>query len=61
MTSSFPRKTDLITSNTQILHAKAHNTGVGVGEMAQCLRALVVLAEDPGSIPGTHMVTYNDL
>ena len=31
------------------------------GEMAQWLSALVALPEDPGSIPSTHMVTYNYL
>ena len=30
------------------------------GEVAQCLRALAALVEDPGSIPRTHdMVTYS--
>ena len=28
-------------------------------EMAQQLRVSVVLAEDPGSIPSTHMMTQN--
>ena len=31
------------------------------GEMAQWLRALVVLPEDPGSIPSTHMLIHNCL
>jgi hypothetical protein len=30
-------------------------------EMAQRLRALSVLAEDPGSVPNTYMVSYNNL
>ena len=30
-------------------------------EMVQWLRALVALAEDPGSVPSTHMVAYNHL
>ena len=29
--------------------------------VAQWLRALAVLPEDPGSIPGTHMVTQDHL
>jgi hypothetical protein len=29
--------------------------------VAQWLRALATLAEDPGSIPGTDVVTYNNL
>jgi hypothetical protein len=29
----------------------------GAGEMAQCLRALAVLPEDPGSIPNNHLAT----
>lgn len=33
----------------------------GAGEMAEQLRALVVLAEDPGSVSRPHMVTYNHL
>ena len=33
----------------------------GAGEMAQWLRALSALAEDPGSIPSTHMVAKNPL
>ena len=32
-----------------------------VGEMAQQLRALTILPEDPGSIPSTHMAAYNYL
>ena len=31
------------------------------GEMAQWLRALTVLPEDPSSIPSTHMAAYNCL
>jgi hypothetical protein len=30
-------------------------------EMVQWLRALVALAEDPGSVPSVHMVAYNHL
>lgn len=30
-------------------------------EMAQPLRALSILAEDPGSVPNTYMVSYNNL
>ena len=33
----------------------------GTGEMAQQLRALAMLAEDPSSIPRTHMATHNCL
>jgi hypothetical protein len=29
------------------------------GEMAQQLRALATVAEDPGSIPSTHLVAHN--
>jgi hypothetical protein len=29
------------------------------GELAQWLRALAALSEDPGSIPRTHMTAYN--
>ena len=29
--------------------------------LAQCLRALAALPEDPGSIPSTHMAAYNCL
>ena len=31
----------------------------GAGEMAQQLRTLAVLPEDPGSIPITHMAAHN--
>jgi hypothetical protein len=31
----------------------------GAGEMAQWLRALVVLPEDPGSVPSTHCEAHN--
>ena len=31
------------------------------GEMAQWLRALVVLVKDPGSIPSTHVAAHNCL
>ena len=34
---------------------------VRAGEMAQQLRALAALAEDPGSILSTHMVVPNHL
>ena len=33
----------------------------GAGEMAQRLRALTALPEDPGSIPSTHMAAHNCL
>jgi hypothetical protein len=33
----------------------------GAGEMAQQLRALATLAEDPGSVPSFRMVIYNHL
>ena len=33
----------------------------GAGEMAQWLRALDALPEDPGSIPSTHMAVHNCL
>jgi len=29
------------------------------GELAQQLRAFATFTKDPGSIPGTHMVTHN--
>ena len=35
--------------------------GDGTGEMAQWLRALTALSEDPGSIPSTHMAAHNCL
>jgi hypothetical protein len=38
---------------------KHHKTGAG--EMAQRLKALAALPEDPGSIPSTHMVAHNCL
>lgn len=31
----------------------------GAGKMTQQLRALVALAEDPGSVLSTHMVAHN--
>ena len=31
------------------------------GELAQWLKALPALPEDPGLIPSTHMVAYNSL
>jgi hypothetical protein len=34
---------------------------VKVREMAQWLRTLAALLEDPGSIPSNHMVAYNCL
>jgi hypothetical protein len=37
------------------------NVTSGVGEMAQWLRALVPLSEDPGSILSNNMVTYSHL
>jgi hypothetical protein len=37
------------------------NTSMEAGEMAQRLRALVVLPEDPGSIPSTHMAAHSCL
>lgn len=33
----------------------------GAGEMAQCIRAPVALAEDSGSVPRTHVLPYNCL
>lgn len=33
----------------------------GAGEMAQWLKSLAVLPEDPGSIPSTHMAAHNSL
>jgi hypothetical protein len=33
----------------------------GAGEMAEWLRALLALPEDPGSIPSTLMAAYNCL
>ena len=33
----------------------------GTGELTQGLRPLNALAEDPGSVPFTHMVAYNQL
>ena len=33
----------------------------GAEEMAQQLRALTALPEDPGSIPSTHMAAHNCL
>ena len=32
---------------------------VGVGGMAQQLRALIALPEDPSSIPSTYMMAHN--
>ena len=34
---------------------------IGSGEVAQWLRGLTALPEDPGSIPSTHMDTHNCL
>lgn len=34
---------------------------IGSGEIDQWLTALAVLAEDPGSMPSTHMVALNCL
>ena len=36
-------------------------SGLGHGEMAQWLRALVALAEDPGSVRSTHMMSHKCL
>lgn len=33
----------------------------GTGEMSQRLRALTVLAKDPGLLPSTNMVAHNHL
>ena len=33
----------------------------GVGEIAQRLRAFMAFAEDPGSVPSTHMIAHNHL
>ena len=33
----------------------------GAGEVAQQLRALASLPEDPGSVPSTHMAAHNCL
>ena len=38
-----------------------YKTNFGAGEMIQWLRALTALAEEPGSIPSTHMVAKNHL
>jgi hypothetical protein len=38
-----------------------NNFLMGTGKMAQPLRALAVLPEDPGSIPSTHMAAHNHL
>lgn len=35
------------------------NPWAGAGEMAQQPRALVILAEDPGSVPSTRMVAQS--
>jgi hypothetical protein len=35
--------------------------GLEAGEMAQWLRALAALPEDPGSIPSTHMTAHTCL
>jgi hypothetical protein len=40
---------------------KIKSTQVGAGEMAQQLRALAALPEDPGLIPSNQMVTQNCL
>jgi hypothetical protein len=37
------------------------NLSLGVGEMAQLLRALAALPEVRSSIPSNHMVTHNHL
>jgi len=37
------------------------NVVTGAGEMAQWIRALAVLPEDPSSIPSNHMVAHNSL
>jgi hypothetical protein len=34
---------------------------IGAGDMAQQLRALPALPENPGSIPSTHMAAHNHL
>ena len=36
-------------------------TGLGPGEIVQCLRALDVLAKDKGSIPSSHMAAIKCL
>jgi hypothetical protein len=46
---------DLLKSSTNVLR---QNSFLG---LAQWLRALAVLPEDPGLIPSTHMVAYNHL
>jgi hypothetical protein len=38
---------------------KSINSGLGAGEMAQQIRALAALPEDPGLIPNIHVTTHN--
>lgn len=33
----------------------------GTGEMAQCLKAIVTLAEDLNLLSNTHMMTHSDM
>lgn len=47
-----------------LLYLKSYcfgNSLWGVGEMAPQLKILIVLPENPGSIPSTHMASHNHL
>jgi hypothetical protein len=44
-----------------LINKRILNSMAGAGEMAQQLKALAALPEDLGSIPSTHMTTYNCL
>lgn len=46
---------------TKVTHAAHYRWLTCDGEMAQLLRPLVALAEDPSSVPGTHLVACNCL
>lgn len=46
---------DFLTSERSHIEVLLESNDVGAGEMAQMVRALAVLSEDPGSFPSTRM------
>lgn len=46
-------------THTVHIHAGKNKNKFRAGEAAQLLKARVALAENPGSVPSTHMVIHN--
>jgi hypothetical protein len=44
-----------------LMTSTAHEKERGAGKMAQWLKAVVILAEDPGTVSITSMVAYKQL